>query len=123
MDGKTATTSVEAAEVEGEGMTARTRKYECLFPGVPARCGAHADEGNEEDGVWARRAWPRLGDCSCGQGLDLAGRDVNRTGAIPVLGRSARATGDVPECVREGCEMKDEKVEAEEMIMGKHQLW
>ena len=27
------TTSVRAVKVEGEGMTVRTRRYECLFPG------------------------------------------------------------------------------------------
>ena len=33
VDRETRTASVQALEVEGEGMTARTRRYECLFPG------------------------------------------------------------------------------------------
>ena len=33
MDGKIATMSIRAVEVDGEGMTARLRRYECLVPG------------------------------------------------------------------------------------------
>ena len=64
--------SIRAVEVDGEGMTARMRRYECLFPGT---CKVRCTCGRRERGRWrlGRASMARLGDCPCGQGHDLAG--------------------------------------------------
>ena len=80
--------------------------------GGRARRGVHADEGNdsEEGGIGQGEhgsTWiPPLRTVKFPTWLERA---VHPLGAIPVFGRSARLTGDVPE----GCEMRDERVEAE----------
>ena len=70
------------------------------------------DEGNEEDGVWAGRAWLDSETALAVKVMTWLERAVQRLGAMPVLGRSARVTSDVPECVRKSCEMRDEQSES-----------
>ena len=76
------------------------------------RRGAHANEGNEEDGTWAGRAWLDSETALAVKVMTWLERAVQRLGAMPVLGRSARVTSDVPECVRESREMRGEQAES-----------
>ena len=113
MDGKTATTSFEAAEVEGEGMKAGTRRYQCLFLGGPQGA-AHMRTKGPRKMVFGQGEHGLDSETALAvKLLTLTGRSVYHLGAIPVLGRSERVIGDVPECVREDCEMRDKRVERE----------
>ena len=113
-DGETGTASVQALEVEGEGMTALTRRYECLFP------------GDLQGAVHMRTKGTTRREMVFGQGesgldsetalavkvLTWLERAVHHLGGIPVLGWSVRVTGEVLECVPESCKLRDERVEA-----------
>ena len=107
------TTSVRAVKVEGEGMTVRTRRYECLFPGNWQGAVHMRTKGTTRRKVVF--AQDKHGDPETALAVKVMTwleRAVQRLGDMPVLGRSARVAGDVPECVREGCEMRGEQAQS-----------
>ena len=71
MDGKVTTMSIRVVEIDGEGMAAPMRRYECLFP-VDLQGAVHMrTKGTTGRKMGVGRAnMARLGDCPCGQGLD-----------------------------------------------------
>ena len=79
-----ATTSVRAVKVEGEGMTARMRRYECLFPGNLQGAVHMRTKGTTRRKVVF--AQDEHGDPETalaeGQVPNLVGRDVYHLGAI-----------------------------------------